>query len=200
MDSKVSPLAMLTQACHKIESNMMGATNKSSHSSPKRSRSDDEESASSPSAKQAKLTPPPRVVSQPLSSSEKRGSSKTPERRPSSSSNNSTSATSVPAPLPPTSLTRGGAAQPFYPPLAAMLPPGYPLVPPHAPVTSFDPSSFLMGIPPASLNLLSLMQQQQPPPPSAAAPPATPYICNWMSSGEFCGKRFNTVIINCDCQ
>ena len=73
-----------------------------------------------------------------------------------------------------------------------MLPPGYPLVPPHAPVTSFDPSSFLMGIPPASLNLLSLMQQQQPPPPSAAAPPATPYICNWMSSGEFCGKRFNS--------
>merc|ERR1719266_3078359 len=53
-------------------------------------------------------------------------------------------------------------------------------------------SSLLMGVPP-SLNLLNLMHPTAaaPPPPSVAAA-TSPYVCNWMSNGEFCGRRFNS--------
>ena len=193
---------MLTQACHKIESNMMGtSSNASKSNSPKRTRSEEEDTPA-PSAKQAKLTPP-GTVSQPLSSLEKR---LTPERPRPSSSSTSTSSPSVTTSVPPSAIPRH-----LYPPLAPMLPPGYPpLYPPPVPTPSCHQAgpctnalctdftcptgaaraSILMGVPPASLNLLTMMQ---PPAATAAttAPPAG-YVCNWMSSGEFCGKRFNS--------
>lgn len=168
--------------------------------SPKRPRSESSENGESssgtpPSHKQPRLTVSPQnlKVSQPLASSDKR---KTPDRR-------SSSATSAQgAPTSPTLSSSRASLYPHH--FAPMLPPGYPMPPmvPHAgpctnPLctdmtcpTGAARASFLMGVPPPSLNLLNLMH---PPVTSAAAPPHPGYVCSWVSNNEvFCGKRFNS--------
>ena len=146
-ESKISPLAMLTQHCNKIEG-LLGSSlnNKTNHKvnhgsprqSPKRSRldiSDSEDgpsSASPPSSKQPRLnsTSPKQdsaKVSQPLASNEVKR--KTPEqRRPTSGSSLSSLSPTARASqslygAPPTGLGH-------FPP-HPMLPPGYPGLPPH---------------------------------------------------------------------
>ena len=235
---------MLTQACNKIESNMLGSTNKINHKttssgsprqSPpsKRSRpleiSDSEEgpsSASPPSNKQPRLhsTSPKQdlaKVSQPLASNEVKRS--TPEQRPRPTSVSSLSSLSPTARASSQSLY---GVPPMHPGLAGhfphhpMLPPGYPGLPPHLaglstprppacpPSHCTNPmctdmtcqtgaarASFLMGVPPhPSLNLLNLMHPPPPNPADPAQPPPTtsPYVCNWMSGADFCGRRFST--------
>ena len=237
---------MLTQACNKIESNMLGgsiSTNKINHkttssgsprqSPPKRSRpleiSDSEEgpsSASPPSNKQPRLhsTSPKQdlaKVSQPLASNEVKRS--TPEQRPRPTSVSSLSSLSPTARASSQSLY---GVPPMHPGLAGhfphhpMLPPGYPGLPPHLaglptprppacpPSHCTNPmctdmtcqtgaarASFLMGVPPhPSLNLLNLMHPPPPNPADPAQPPPTtsPYVCNWMSGADFCGRRFST--------
>ena len=160
--------------------------------SPKRPRSSSssERESTPPSTKQPRLASP--KVSQPLASSEKR---KTPERRPSSTSVSSLSSTS-----PAIVTSRASLMPPHFPP--HMLPPGYPGFPTPLPPrcqghpcvnprcadlscpTGAARASFLMGVPPPSLlNML---------PPSTGAAGTSPYVCNWMSNGEFCGRRFNS--------
>ena len=147
-DSKVSPLAMLTQACNKIESNMLGSSLVKpgkpspglSRDSPKRSRtefsSDEDGTNTPPSNKQPRIASNSAPhhsevkVSQPLASSEKR---KTPERRPSSTSVSSMSSTS------PSAASIAASRASIYPPTAphpslgghypSLVPPGY--LPPH---------------------------------------------------------------------
>ena len=109
---------MLTQACNKIESSMLGS---SLNKSPKRPRTEDhEERLNSPSTKLPKLASPgvnavadssvlPKV-SQPLASSEKR---KTPERRPSSTSTSVSSNASSPL---TSTASLAAARPPMYPP------------------------------------------------------------------------------------
>lgn len=208
MDSKVSPLAMLTQACNKIESSMLGMANKTpkpalspSRESPKRARSDSSEGdASSPTLKQPRLSTPQEKVSQPLASSEKR---KTPERRPSTTTSSSLASPSSASAVVTSRASSQPGLYPGFPPMLA----GYPhfAAPPSAHVgpctnpmctdvtcpTGAARASFLMGLPPhPSMSLMNLMHP--PPALAAATPPASPYVCNWMAGGEFCGRRFDS--------
>jgi len=213
LDSKVSPLAMLTQACNKIESSMLGS---SLNKSPKRPRTEDhEERLNSPSTKLPKLASPgvnavadssvlPKV-SQPLASSEKR---KTPERRPSSTSTSVSSNASSPL---TSTASLAAARPPMYPPgliphmfnpppMAGGMVGG--LRPPHPPTPCNNPyctdpscpagaafSAFIMGVPPPANMFL-------PPnlgtPPTSTTTPSAPFVCNWTNSGEVCGRRFSS--------
>jgi hypothetical protein len=184
--------------------------------------SDSEEgpsSASPPSNKQPRLhsTSPKQdfaKVSQPLASNEVKRS--TPEQRPRPTSVSSLSSLSPTARASSQSLY---GAPPIHPGLAGhfhpMLPPGYPGLPPHlAGLSTPHPpasnctnpmctdmtcqtgaarASFLMGVPPhPSLNLLNLMHPPNPAAPAQPPPTTSPYVCNWMSGADFCGRRFST--------
>ena len=176
---------------------------------------------SPPSNKQPRLhsTSPKQdfaKVSQPLASNEVKRS--TPEQRPRPTSVSSLSSLSPTARASTQSLY---GAPPIHPGLAGhfphhpMLPPGYPGLPPHlAGLSTPHPpasnctnpmctdmtcqtgaarASFLMGVPPhPSLNLLNLMHQPNPAAPAQPPPTTSPYVCNWMSGADFCGRRFST--------
>ena len=220
MDAKVSPLAMLTQACNKIESSMLGS---SLNKSPKRVRTESDEPLSSSHAKHPKLASSPDIadssslpkVCQPLASSEKR---KTPDRRPSSSTSVSSN-TSSPLTFTSTASLAAAVRPPLYPPPGIYPPPIFSpataaalggLRPPHPPTPCTnaycaDPScptgaafsAFLMGVPPPASVFLPPTLTTPPPTSSpaaaaAGATPPAPVVCNWTSNGEVCGRRFSS--------
>ncbi len=159
---------------------------------------------------------PKTNVSQPMPSNEgSLAKRKSPERRPSSTSTSSLSAASPSAQAGQAAVSaKTAASQAATAAAAAHLYgltslPGLPKPQHAAPCTDplcRDPScpttamrqatAAMMGYPPAAAAALPpfLGLPGLPPPAAAAqAQAAQPaFVCNWMSSGEFCGRRFNS--------
>merc|ERR1719336_3488263 len=259
MDSKISPLAMLTRACNKIESDMMSSNGSAANSqsavnkqavsrnnnlSPKlsldrpRSSSDNHHKLSPAPASARKCSPPlkssgsssykssasptdhhSRAMSKPQSAiSPKHSAASIVPPTSSSAMSYSVAAMAAAAMATGSSSTTGSTAGSHLPPVlppnsmsayASMAaPPGlaHPRGPP-SPCT--DP---LCRDPTCPTNMLKQAQQYAammamargnpyasmypgmmaglPGMPGAGAADPTPFVCNWVNGGDFCGKKF----------